>query len=90
MKDIIEDWAIQISKNISDITPTFANDGYPNEAELIVEPWTTEPINDKQRFTRTEYYKFAEEDSENWAQWIRETFGNDWGTVADTINIEGY
>ena len=36
------------------------------------------------------YCEFMENDMDNWVSWISQTFGEDWGTLADIIRQYGY
>jgi len=37
-----------------------------------------------------EYFEYMETDADNWANWIAQTFGEDWGRVARVVAEEGY
>lgn len=89
----VEEWAKQINKSISGITPSIAEDGYPTGAGAIVEPWAIEHDQEHQEAFQMHllaYYAWAENAPEQWASWIRQTFGDAWGNIADQVNIEGY
>tara|TARA_R100001510_G_C7463356_1_gene82907 strand:+ start:90 stop:368 length:279 start_codon:yes stop_codon:yes gene_type:complete len=37
-----------------------------------------------------EYYDYMENNADNWASWIAQTYGSDWGRVAKIVAEEGY
>ena len=56
---------------------------FNNACAAIVEP--------NMRDTAFEAYcEFMENDMDNWVSWISQTFGEDWGTLADIIRQYGY
>lgn len=59
-------------------------DVFYNVAQRIAEP----KFNDSE--LDDEYYRFMEQDIENWASYIEKTFGPKWGLIANCIKEEGY
>ena len=53
-------------------------------AQCIVEP---EIDNDEDQ---DEYYDYMDKDMNNWSNWISNTFGDEWGIIANTIKEYGY
>jgi hypothetical protein len=75
----IEKWANAIANNL----PSHS-DNYEEASKAIVEP-TGLSIEDEDA-----YIEFMENDTDNWANWIKCNFGEDWGKIATKINEEGY
>jgi hypothetical protein len=84
----IEVYAIAVQKAISGIDPhgvtSWEDPTFGSVASAIVEP-----LIDNEE-AEDEYFDFLENNSENWYQWIRQTFGEDWGKVAKVVAEEGY
>jgi hypothetical protein len=36
------------------------------------------------------YIEFQENDTQNWSQWIKTHFGEEWGLIAENVAEEGY
>lgn len=53
-------------------------------AAAVVEPY----IEDEQACE--EYFEYMENNADNWAQWIKQTFGDEWGAIAKVVAEEGY
>lgn len=59
---------------------------YSQLAVVIVEPTFTE----NQSVIQEEYAEYIENNTDNWAAWVRQTFGNALGNLADAVNEYGY
>lgn len=85
----VEIWANAIQQSINEGPSPEGVDSSEHEqfypvAEVIVEPL----MHDEQ--AQFEYGNFLEGNSENWANWIRQTFGGEWGRIAQIVAEEGY
>jgi hypothetical protein len=88
MSDYVEKWVKQITKAIANgEEPHISSEGYPAGASSIVEPWYGQYNNDDKPEV-VAYYDFIETDS--WAPWIKQTFGDEWGLIAQIVYVEGY
>jgi len=87
----VESWARSIDNAIQRVSASEdeiiaateseeAGDAYYQAAEAIVEPMDIDE----------DYYEWMDNDVENWANWIANTYGEPWGTVAKRVAEEGY
>lgn len=69
-------WVNQLIKAVENYSPDVVN------SKCIVEPWG--------KATCSEYWEFMEADPDNWAAFVKECLGTDWGDIAIIVNEEGY
>jgi hypothetical protein len=90
MNSTVELWAQGIALNLIDISNksleqlSSSDPDFYDIAICIVEPQIADSA------ARDAYYQFTENDTENWVQWIKQTFGPQWGIVAQVVAEEGY
>lgn len=84
---IVEKWANQVQKSINNAGefPDLNNGAVSMIA--ICEPWYGLPSGLEEADL---YYEFMENNPENWVNFIKNNFGDDWGLVAEIVNQEGY
>lgn len=89
-QDHIQVWADAIHSKLLDLSVAHAERIDSQHADFyrfagcIVEP----PIMDTD--TMDAYCQFTEENTENWVEWIRNTFGEAYGKIARVVAEEGY
>jgi hypothetical protein len=84
MSSLVEKWANQVEKSISNAGST---DNITMAMIAICEPWYGLPTGLEEAEL---YCEFMENNPENWVNFITNNFGDEWGLVAQVVNQEGY
>lgn len=79
-----ETWVEKLEESITTSTPPtdleVGSEGWYEYATQIVEP---KGIDDS-------YFNFMEEDPDNWAGFVSNVLGSEWGMIAKQVNENGY